>query len=160
MTTTLTRQGDDGTVQIELAAAHCEAIIEIVLGAEVSHAQRFAVLAALRAARRPTVIWRHPEPGLHCIDHNGRAVRVYSDLAGLRALRAAMATPGKPSAPASDFVEPGARHADVACRAAIKRAAVFLADVCVPLALAAERVQVILDHVVYKHAGALDIVIE
>jgi len=159
--TALTRPGTNQQLLTQLAAAECDAIIRLALGDDVPHAQRVAVLAAMRnTARRPTITWSEPEPGRHVIEAPTGRIQLWSDLTGLAAARAAMKAPGQKAVRAAEFALPGARHADVACRAAIKRAAALLADVCETLAIAVDGIRVLDDFIVFNPRGAAaDIVI-
>jgi len=158
--TTLTRPGADRSVLVQFAAAQMKAIQALVLGDDITCGERVELAAALRAAQRPTITWSEPEPGLHVLHAPGHVVRIYSDLIGLAAARAAMQRPGQPAAPASDFALPGAKYPDVAVRAALTRAAAFLADVCAPLSIAVDSIRVLDQYVVWNPSGAVDIVIE
>jgi len=158
--TALTRQGAVADVLEQMEVEEISAILRLTRGDEVSPAQCQRIRAACRAALRPTITWAQPAPGLHSIEHNGRLLRVFSELAGLAAARAAMARPGQRVARAADFVEPGARFADVAMRAALRRAAAFMVDVSPPLSIAVDSIRVLDDFVVFSPRGAVDIVIE
>jgi len=76
-------------------------------GDDVTHAERVAVTRAFQHGQRPTITWAQPAPGVHTIDHAGRSLRVFTELTGLAAARAAMASPGQRTARATEFCEPG-----------------------------------------------------
>jgi len=161
MSTTLTRPGSSSELLTQLAAAECDAIIRLALGDDVPHAQRVAVLAAMRnTARRATITWSEPEPGRHVVHYGGRQARLWSELSGLAAARAAMKQPGQRAVRAGDFAQHGARYPDVAVRAALTRAAALLAGVCEPLAAAVESIRVLDGFIVFNPRGGADIVIE
>jgi hypothetical protein len=157
--TALTRPGSSSDLLTQLAAAECDAIIRLALGDDVPHAQRVAVLNAIRAARRQSITWSEMD-GLHVIDAPGRHVRIYSDLSGLAAARAALASAGQRSARAADFALPGAKYPDVAVRAALTRAAAFLRPLCETLADAVDSIRVLDGCLAFKANGLADIVIE
>ena len=157
--TALTKPGSSSDLLTQLAAAECDAIIRLALGDDVPHAQRVAVLNAMRAARRQSITWSETEC-LHVIDAPGRHVRVYSDLIGLAAARAALARPGQRSARAADFALPGAKYPEISCRAALTRAAAFLRPLCETLADAVDSIRVLDGCLAFKANGMADIVIE
>jgi len=111
--------------------------------------------AAVRAARRPTVTWASPRPGLHVVD--GAPMR--PGLVGMDAAFCAMHWPGQHHVRAADFSAPGAEHADVAARAALKRAAAFLDGFNPPLADAVRSIRVLDGFVVFMPSGRLDVVV-
>ena len=158
--TTLTRPGTARGFLVQLAAAEMKAVQALLLGDDITCGERVELAAALRAAQRPTIRWSEPEPGLHVIHAPGHVVRIYSDLIGLAAARAAMAAPGQRSARAAAFALPGAKYPDVAVRAALTRAAAFLADVCPPLSIAVDSIRVLDQYVVWNPSGAVDVLIE
>ena len=92
---------------VQLAGEQIKAIMSLALGDDVTHAERVAVTRAFQHGQRPTITWAQPAPGVHTIDHAGRLLRVFSELAGLAAARAAMASPGQRTARATEFCEPG-----------------------------------------------------
>ena len=158
--TALTRPGTARGILIQLLAAEAKALERLVLGYDVSGADRVALHRAMLEGRRPTITWSEPEPGRHVIENNGAQVRLWSDLSGLAAARAAMKQPGQRAVRAAEYAQHGARYPDVAVRAALTRAAALLAGVCEPLAAAVESIRVLDGFVVFNPRGGADIVIE
>jgi len=157
MSTTLTQPGSDRSVLLQLTAEQCRAVVSLALGDHVSCADRLALQRALNHGQRPTITWSEMD-GLHVIGAPGHVVRIYSDLIGLAAARAAIARPGQRSA--ADFALPGAKYPGVAVRAALTRAAAFLRPLCEQLADAVDSIRVLNGCLAFKANGLADIVIE
>ena len=137
-----------------LATDALATIYALLQGAEVSAAQRAAVYEALHHARRPTVRWSSPRPGLHIVD--GQALDC--SLIGLDAAFCAVHWPSRRHVRSIDFAAPGALHPADAVRGALRRAASFLQPLHPGLAAAIASIAVERGgFLVYRPTGAIDI---
>lgn len=128
-------------------------ILRLLQGDDIEPALRRDIYAAIYAARRPTVRWASPRPGLHIID--GHAID--TNLMGLEAAFCAVGAPGRRIVRAADFAAPGAAHPDIALRAALGRAVAFLRPIHAGLASAVATIKVEAGFVVYRPTGVIDI---
>ena len=140
-------------VTLLLAPDSLAGILKLLQGDDIPEHLRKAIYSAIYAARRPTVTWSSPRPGLHIV--NG--TELHTDLVGLEAAFCAIGAPGRRVVRAADFVAPGSMHLDIALRAALRRAAAFLAPVHAGLAAAVESIKVEHGFAVYRPGGAIDV---
>lgn len=128
-------------------------LLAALAGDDLPAARRATTAQAVRQARRPTVTWARPAPGRHVID----GTVVDSDLIGLRLAHVAIGAAWRRSAPVADHVAQGSAHPDVAARAALKRAAAFIAPLHAGLAAELARIRVLGGFAVYRPSGRLDV---
>ena len=125
--------------------------------ADMPRDTRERLRAAVHQAARPTVHWARPRAGVHVIEGERHA----PGLIGLDAAWCAIAAAGQQAAEppqAAEFCAPGAAHADVAVRAALKRAAAYLAPLQPALAETVRSIRVIRGALVWRARGRIDIV--
>lgn len=136
-----------------LAPDSLAGILKLLQGDDIEPALRRSIYAAIYAARRPSVRWASPRPGLHIID--GEAID--TDLMGMSAAFCAVGAPGRHVVRAADFAAPGAMHPDITVRAALARAVAFLRPLHAGLADAVATIKVEAGFVVWRNSGAIDI---
>ena len=136
-----------------LAPESLAGIFKLLQGDDIPEHLRRAIYAAIYAARRPSVRWESPRPGVHILD--GQTIN--TDLAGVNMAFCAVGAPGRRLVRTADCAAPGAAHPDIAARSSIKRAARFLRPIHEGLASAVASIKVEAGFMVYRPTGAIDI---
>lgn len=114
-------------------------------GEDLSHRQRDAARQAVDAARRPTVTFASPRPGVFIV--NGQQLDCRHR--GMDAGYAAIASPGQDLVRAADFAAPEAANPDIVVRRSMRRAAEFIEPHCQPLAAVIHSLKVVKGFVRY-----------
>lgn len=115
--------------------------------------RREACRRMLLDARRPTITWASPAPGLHVVDGQ----RIDSSLIGLTAAHLAMCSQGRQLVRAADLATPGASRPANAVRNSLRVAARFMGRYSLRAAAAIRLVRVVDGFVVYQADGRWDI---
>ena len=115
--------------------------------------RREACRRLLVEARRPTITWQSPRPGVHIVDGQ----RIDSSLIGLTAAHLAMTAQGRQLIRAADLALPGASQPANAIRNSLRIAAKFMGRYSLRAAAAIRLVRVVDGCVVYQADGRWDI---
>ena len=122
--------------------------------AELPLDRREACRRMILEARRPTITWESPRPGVHIVDGQ----RIDSDLLGLSAAHLALCSQGRRLVRAADLAAPWATQPANTVRNSLRVAARFMGQHSMRAAAAIRLVRVVDGYVVYAPDGRWDVI--